>query len=486
MKPNKTNLRITLLTLVAISLFLTCKNPKNYDFLPALAKINLPLNIKVNTAEDLAFESNENYNENRFGLITARTLDSLITNWDKEKTPGISGKLVVIQVDTANSPGGRYVPSASNRGVYSYYLNYNSTAEPTTIFGQSRNNGIIETEAMVPEGKVTDAFLSTYGINPARDLIVIASDTSTQNNFLFSLRLVYALRYWGLDKRNVALLNGSVKQAFDAGEIFTTTNRNTEVKQESVSLKNTFTDSTILQATVADIIHILQNGNTTFEKVSAIPANGVQFVDARSANEYSPPNNTTGYTTPPTSKTCTTPPCKIPFDGRIKNAINLEWSNLLVNTGTNDFRFKSKAELLAIYSNLGLSKSKQIISYCDRGQRSITVLFAANSILGIASRLYDASWIEWGGLVYDVSGSWSTLAGSSAWRTDKSNRTDGLQIFATAANIAKYSFHTSNSYATSANKTIDTDKEYIRGTSSSGGGSGGSSSGSGGGNACGG
>ncbi len=80
MKPNKTNLRITLLTLVAISLFLTCNNPKNYDFLPALAKINLPLNIKVNTAEDLAFESNENYNENRFGLITARTLDSLITN----------------------------------------------------------------------------------------------------------------------------------------------------------------------------------------------------------------------------------------------------------------------------------------------------------------------------------------------------------------------------------------------------------------------
>jgi 3-mercaptopyruvate sulfurtransferase SseA len=480
--------KLSILGILLSFIHITCKNPPNYDFTPAFGKLALPLLIKVNTAEELASASNEDYNANRYGLITARTLDSLATNWDSQKPTGITGKLVVLQIDTASSPGTRYVPSSASRGVYTYYINYSSATETSTVFGQSRTNGVLETESIVPEGKVIDAFLGNYGINPTQDFIVVASDTSTQNNFLSSLRLVYALRYWGIDKKNVALLNGSVKQASDNGEIFTTSTRNTEIKQEFSSVKNNFTDSTILQATIADVIHIIQNGTTTFEKVSAIPANGVQFVDGRSAAEYTPANQN-GITTPPTGKTCVAGTgCKVPFEGRIKNAINLEWSTLLIDTSSNDYRFKTKANIQSLFSNAGISGTKQIIAYCDRGIRSSVVLFAANSILGYASRLYDASWIEWSALAYDTNGDgWSNLIASSPWRTDRTSRTDSLTLTATANTIVKYSFQTSTSFSTTANKAIDTDKDYIRGISSSGSsGSGGGSAAGGGGNACGG
>lgn len=474
--------------LFALILFvgLECKNPPNYDFTPAFAKLSLPLIIKVNSAEELASASADDYNENRYGLITAKTLDNLVANWQTQRPTNITGKLVIFQIDAGNSPGGRYISSSANKGVYVYYVSYNPITETNSVFGQSRSNGVIEVESIVPEGKTIDAFLGNYGINPLNDLVVVAADTSTQNNFLYSLRLVYALRYWGLDKKNVALLNGSVKQAYDTGEIFTTSVRNTEIKQEFSSIKNTFTDNTILQATLGDIIHIIQNGNTTFEKVSSIPANGVQFVDARSASEFSPAN-ANGITTPPNGKTCVAGSgCKVPMEGRIKNAINLEWSTLLVDPANNDYRFKSKSSLASLFLTAGITGAKQIITYCDRGIRSSTILFATNSILGYASRLYDASWIEWSALVVDENAvGWSNLIGSSPWRTDKTSRTDSLTLTATANTIVKYTFQTASSFSTTSNKAIDTDKDYIRGISSSGGSSSGGASG-GGGNACGG
>ncbi len=474
--------------LIAVSIGLVgCKNPPNYDFTPSFAKLAFPLFIKVNSAEELASVSADDYNENRFGLITARTLDNLSTNWQTQKPNGITGKLIVLQIDTGNSPGGRYIPSSPEKDVYSYYVTYNSVTETSTAFGQSRSNGVIETESIVPEGKIIDSFLSTYGINPTRDLIVIAADSSSQNNFLSSIRLVYALRYWGLDKRNVALLNGSVKQANDNGEIFTTISRNTTVKQEFSSVRNTYTDNTILQATIGDLIHILQNGSTSFEKVTPIPANGIQFVDARSNAEYSP-SNQNGITTPPVGRTCVAGTgCKVPMEGRIKNAINLEWSTLLIDPTNNDYRFKSKSAIQSLFSNSGITGSKQLIAYCDRGIRSATILFAANSIVGFAARLYDASWIEWSALTFDESAAgWSNLIGSSPWRTDRTSRTDSITRTATANNIVRYTFQTSTSFSTTSNRVIDADKDYIRGVSSSS--SGGSSGGAtgGGGNACGG
>ncbi len=488
---NSRNKILTLfnLTLVISVLSVSCKNPRNYDFTPAFAKIALPLFIKVNTAEDLASASNEDYNDNRFGLITAKTLNSLTTNWDSSKPNGITGKLVIFQIETGSNPSGRFLSTNVSKDVYSYYITYNANTETTTVFGQSRLNGVVDSESMVPEGKTIDTFLGTYGINPTRDLIVIASDTSTQNNFLATLRLSYALRYWGLDKRNVALLNGSIKQASDNGEIFSTTSRNSVVKQEFISVRNTFTDNTILQATIGDVIHILQNGNTTFEKVTPIPSNGVQLIDARSSAEFTPVNQN-GITTPPVGRTCAAGSnCKVPMEGRIKNAINLEWSNLLIDSSNNDYRFKTKANLKSIFSNAGITGSKQIIAYCDRGSRSAAILFVAGSILGYATRLYDASWIEWSALVFDENASgWSNLIASSPWRTDRSTRTDALTLTATANSIVRYTFQTSTSFSTTSNKAIDADKEYIRGLSSSGGGASGGGSGAtgGGGNACGG
>ncbi|GBF50683.1 rhodanese-like protein [Leptospira ryugenii] len=467
-----------------------CKNPKNYDFVPAFLKL-VPIFVKTNTAEELSFSSADSYDDNSFGLISFRKLNQIVNNWDKTKINQLNGKVVVLQIDTTGTSNGFFIPSSAQRQVYSYYVYINPNAVSTGIFGQSRNNGVLETELIVPEGRVVDNFLGEYGINPAQDYIVIAADSSNQDSFLYSLRLYYTLRYWGLDKKNIAFLNGSVRQGVQLGEITASTSQNREIKQSFASLKSLYTDNTILQATVGDIYHAISNGTTTFENVTSIPANGIQFVDARSSQEYSP-STTTGITVPNRSRTCPIGSnCKVPFEGRIRGAKRLEWSELLVSSSTNDFRFKTKAEIKQTFQLRGVSETQTIIAYCDRGLRSNAIFFAAGAILGIPVRLYDASWIEWSSLAFDENGDgWSNLSGSSPWRSDRSGRTEGLTTTTPSNAIIRLSFQTASAFSSSSYKTREADKLYLRtvgsGSSSGGGGSSGSGASGGGGNACGG
>jgi|JI10StandDraft_1071094.scaffolds.fasta_scaffold19481_2 thiosulfate/3-mercaptopyruvate sulfurtransferase len=470
-----------------IFLMANCGKPPAYRFIPSLLKLQYkpPVIYKVNTADELAFASEDDYNNNQFGLITGKTLNTFAQNWDTKKPVAVTGKLVVIQVQTSATNSNRYIPANPSKGVYSYLLNYSIT-DQNSIFAQTRNDAINSIETMVPEGKVVDAFLSAYGINPAADLIVFAMDTSSSANLWYALRGYYALRYWGIDKRNIAFLNGSIEQNVSLGEIFTVLNRNTEVKQESASIKGLLVDNTILQATLADVIHIVLNGNTSFEKVTSIPTGGILLLDARSATEFNPTNQN-GQTLAPLGKSCAAGAnCKAPIDGRIKGAVNLEWVNLLRDTASNDFRFKTKSEINSIFKTSGSDGNKQIIVYSRSGLRAMIPLFASISILGNGARVFDGSWIEWSSMAVDNNQIWSNLIASSPWRTDKATLTDGLTYTSPATMIPIYTLPTTSQFGTNSNKIIDDDKNYIRGVGSSGGSGGGGSSGGGGGNACGG
>ncbi len=478
---------------------LECKKVPEYAFVPAALKLLIPISPKVNSATDLASESAENYSENKYGLITGATLEKYRSDWANSKPAGVTGSLIIFQIQTNSSVVSNSYVVPNGKDVFTYVLN-----NPSSFFGQSRSNGIIETELVVPEGKTIDSFFGTFGLDLRQDLVVFSADTATDDNLLQALRGWFALRYWGVDKNHIAVLNGAVKYHATAGSLTTFTVTSGPQFSRAASAKNIFTDNTILHATVGDIIHILKNGVTSFEKVTPIPAGGVFFWDSRTAGEY---NGTASSTVTSTSLSCvnklTTPItstiCYTNHEGHISGAKNLP-SSSLINSNTSEF--KTKAEIKTLLTSAGYTQGKTVITYGQTNVKAAAAFFASNSIVGYPTRNYEGSWVEWGALgnrkpsteVADLNPVTNTaypapnaLDSGSPWRTDYAFLTESLQLNP-AFSVPNYNLTTTKQFSTSSSALIEADKKYLLpgGSSSSGGASAGGSASGGGGNACGG
>lgn len=66
---------------------------------------------------------------------------------------------------------------------------------------------------------------------------------------------------------------------------------------------------------------------------------------------------------------------------------------------TPDNRYKSKAELLALFAKAGIDGTKPVILYCNSGALSSFYFYALHEICGFTNvRIYDGSWMEWSNL----------------------------------------------------------------------------------------
>ncbi|WP_338772384.1 sulfurtransferase [Nocardia vulneris] len=80
--------------------------------------------------------------------------------------------------------------------------------------------------------------------------------------------------------------------------------------------------------------------------------------------------------------------------GHIPTATNIPWTEAFGNDG----RFRSRAELDAVYG--GLAGADDVIVYSRVGERSSHTWFVLRYLLGIDTvRNYDGSWTEWGNSV---------------------------------------------------------------------------------------
>lgn len=78
--------------------------------------------------------------------------------------------------------------------------------------------------------------------------------------------------------------------------------------------------------------------------------------------------------------------------GAIPGAVNLEWTNNLTPEGT----FKPEADLRAMYSAIGVTPDREVVTYCQGGYRAAHTYLALR-ILGFPHiRNYTGSWKEWG------------------------------------------------------------------------------------------
>ena len=82
--------------------------------------------------------------------------------------------------------------------------------------------------------------------------------------------------------------------------------------------------------------------------------------------------------------------------GHVPGAVNIPWSQVISDDGT----FKTLEEISEIYEKKGITKDKDIITYCRIGERSSHTWFVLKYLLGYPNvKNYDGSWTEWGNLI---------------------------------------------------------------------------------------
>ncbi len=450
--------------------------------------------IVVNTPQTIAQSSADNYDDNVNGLVTAATLKRWMTNWTANRPAGITGKLVIFQA-TVGPAGAEYI-KPNGTTVFTYL-------SPSSEWIQTRTNGVIETQSMVLDGPSIDALLRKYNVDPVNDMIVCAMGTGSNPNAMAQGRCWYALRYWGVDKKNVAVLNGGNQWINGNGLVaadFAAT-ASTAPGTGTASVKSIPVDNTALQATFEDVLAVLPASDVNKKD------DGVLVWDARSLGQYSAgerlETGETGFTP------CGAPGCPPPAgynymttfqnggsrQGHPWGTLQLQYTNLL--DPAKGFAYRPKAELQnlvngganaagnrfldATYQGVGAGNAYQtgdvIYAYCETTFRAMITGFASAGILGLPVRFYDGAMVEWNSLsaLPDQTGR-NILPTDSPWRTDVKS------FFRPAASASTVATRViTNAYAIHANKIILEDQAYKRGINPAdqGGGSGG------GGNPCG-
>ena len=453
------------------------------------------IKITVNTPAMIAQVSADDYNQNANGLITAATLKRWISNWTANRPAGITGKLIIFQA-TAGPAGAEYI-KPNGTTVFTYL-------SPSSEWVQTRINGVIETQSMVPDGPTMDALFKKYNIDPANDMIVCAQGTGSAGNAMAQGRCWYALRYWGVDKANVSVLNGGNQwingNGMAAADFQATANA--APNSGTASVRSLLVDNTALQATFEDVLAVVTASDTN--KLD----DGILIWDARSVGQFSAgerlEQGDSGFVA------CGSSICPAPagYDymrtfqnssarqGHPKGTLQLQYTRLL--DSTKGFSYHPTSVLSnflaggadaagyrfidATYGGVGQGNAYQpgdvIYAYCETTFRAMITGFASAGILGLPVRFYDGAMVEWNSLsnIQDNTGKF-IMPVDSPWRTDVKSffRTASSPDRVAPRNIV-------DPYAVHANRIILEDQGYKRGEP--GGGSAGQGSGPGG-NPCG-
>jgi 3-mercaptopyruvate sulfurtransferase SseA len=462
--------------------------------------------LSVNTPAQIAQASAANYDDNVNGLISGGTLKRWKDDWVTERANlGLTGKLIIFQL-TAGPAGSEYI-KPNGTTVFTYL-------SPSSEWVQTRSNGVIESQSMVPDGAQMDGLMKKYNIDPRNDMIVVAMGTGSNPNAMGQGRIWYALRYWGVDQKNLALVNGGNQWLDDTSMTpLADFQASASVAPESgtFSVKNLAVDNTQLQATVEDMLRVLPSTDAN------VTNDGVLIWDARSMGQYSAgqlvefgedsDTDTTG------TQACATGYCA-PANpdnymqtfqnggarqGHPNGTLQVQYTHFLDPLKGYSYRPKAFLEKLlngyvttaqdvtdgnatvagvgfvdSSYGLLGEGNAYQpgdtLYVYCETTFRAMITGVTAAVILGKPTRFYDGAMVEWHSLTYttDLNGD-TILPSNSPWRTDL------VSFFRPATSNTLVNPRTiTNAYASSTNAVISADKAYKTGESvTSGGGSGG-------------
>ncbi len=381
----------------------------------------------VSTVQSFASASAADYAHNRWGLIEAATLEAFATNWSTVDSAAATAtangrpshlaadaRLVVLQLNkAARAAGEDYVPSAPASNVFVYELD-------TFRFNETRDTGLISNSVRYQaSGPTTDAFLARYGIDLSRDLVVfVAGENPAPANggfFQDLARAVYWLQYWGAEPKRLAILNGTLKQNY-TGPLRSAKTADSSVTNGGFSVKSLRVDNTVLTLSLEDFEAIVDQ---KLAATGVVQGFDKQFIiDARPTPQFnrSAPNAaffpthpgqfiTTAWSSsgPPSTDATGQAKSYVLYEGHVKGAVTFPWANLLVDAGSNNWKYKSKAAIEALFTAAGYSpgdkESKVVVSQCRTNFEVQVNGFAARLILGYPTVHFDGSLIEYFSLV---------------------------------------------------------------------------------------
>ena len=442
--------------------------------------------IMSRTPAEIAQSSADNYEDNVNGMITAARLKSWLSDWPAKRPAGVTGKLIIFQA-TVGPTGAEYV-KPNNLNTFTYL-------SPSSEWIQTRSNGVILTQSMVPDGATMDALLKKYNVDPNNDMLVCAMGTGRTGNAMSQGRCWYALRYWGVPAKNLAVLNGGnqwINGNGLAASDFTAT-PSTAPNTGLVSVKSLLDDNTALQATVEDLLAVLPASDQN------VVNDGVMIWDARSVGQFSAGEQLEpgegSFAACGGGTVCPAPSgynYMLTFQnngarqGHPRGTLQLQFTRML--DSAKGFAYKPKAEIAAYMSGAvdsagyalvdgsyrpvgagaGYQPGDTVYTYCETTFRAMITGIASVVVMGYPTRFYDGAMVEWHSLSYlpDATGT-PILPADSPWRTDVKS------FFRQASSPASVATRTIiNPYATHANQIILEGQSYKQGSGGDSGGGG--------------
>jgi thiosulfate/3-mercaptopyruvate sulfurtransferase len=190
--------------------------------------------------------------------------------------------------------------------------------------------------------------LELRGVNESREVVFYED-----NSGMRAARGLWFLEYYG--HPSVKMLDGGFKAWQAAGAPVTTEAAAPKTATFRVSERRD------VLATADDVLRSLGKSE-------------VAILDTRSAGEY--------YGTH----------VRAARGGAIPGAVHIEWTDNLDAEG----KFKSNADLKSMYDKAGITRDKEVVSYCQGGYRAAHT-YVALRLLGFPKvRNYIGSWKEWG------------------------------------------------------------------------------------------
>jgi 3-mercaptopyruvate sulfurtransferase SseA len=202
-------------------------------------------------------------------------------------------------------------------------------SEATTM---TRSDGVVDTIAMVADGATIEALLRRVGIENKLTTVVI-----TGGSISSIARVYFDLRYWGYPQSKLKVLRGTTVVWTGAGFPLVTDIPHPVPSDISVT---DLRRKTGLRASLQEMINFAEG---------SIP--DTVAWDVRTPNEY---NGVAGSTSGPAA-----PPGFVAFEGHIKDAVNLDFSTLLVGGNT----FLDNDTIIASLAGIGVTKGKTTYVY---------------------------------------------------------------------------------------------------------------------------
>jgi len=213
--------------------------------------------------------------------------------------------------------------------------------------------GIIGDGSTPPNKAKFEALAGGLGISNDKHVIIHSGDS------LFGAGAFWLFDYFGHKK--LSMMNGTIAKWMNEGR--PTAAGSSAIKPASYKAS----PNSAVFATADDVLKDIKNPKAV-------------IVDTRGADEY------TGKMSPPGVQN--------KLMGRIPGSVHLDFYSTNLN---NDGTFKAVKDLKPAYEAKGVTKDKEVVTYCQAGIRAAHSYFVIKHLLGYPNvKNYIGSWGEWG------------------------------------------------------------------------------------------